>query len=64
MAIGDHSRIAYAETLPDETGASCVAFLRRAHAWFATQGIAIRRLLTDNGSGYRSHRFRDACQSL
>lgn len=64
VAIDDHSRIAYAEILADESGASCVAFLRRACAWFATQGITIRRLLTDNGTGYRSHRFRDACQAL
>jgi len=64
VAIDDHSRIAYAEILADETGASCVAFLRRAYAWFAKQGITIRRLLTDNGTGYRSHRFRDACQGL
>jgi transposase InsO family protein len=64
VAIDDHSRIAYAEILENETGASCVAFLRRACAWFAKQGITIRRLLTDNGTGYRSHRFRDACQGL
>jgi transposase InsO family protein len=64
VAIDDHSRIAYAEILPDETGASCVAFLQRARAWFSKQGIAIRRLLTDNGTGYRCHRFRDACQAL
>jgi transposase InsO family protein len=64
VAVDDHSRLAYAEILADETAASCVSFLRRAHAWFAQQGITIRRLLTDNGSGYLSHRFRDACQAL
>lgn len=62
VAIDDHSRIAYAEILGDETGASCAAFLRRACAWFAKQGIVIKALLTDNGTGYRSHRFRDACK--
>src|SRR5687767_3303097 len=62
VAIDDFSRIAYAEILPDETGRSCAYFLRRASAWFASQGIKIRALLTDNGTGYRSHRFREACQ--
>jgi len=61
VAIDDHSRIAYAEILPDERGSTCAAFLQRAVAWFAKQGIAIKRLLTDNGTGYNSHRFRDAC---
>ena len=64
VAIDDHSRLAYAEILADERGATCAAFLRRACTWFAGHGITIRRLLTDNGTGYRSHRFRDACQAL
>ena len=64
VAIDDHSRIAYAEILPDEGQRSCVAFLRRALAWFERQAIKIKRLLTDNGNGYRSHRFRDACAVL
>lgn len=61
IAIDDFSRIAYAEILPDETGESCARFMRRATAWFASQGIKIAALLTDNGTGYRSHRFREAC---
>ena len=61
VAIDDFSRIAYAEILPDETGRSCALFMRRACAWFEAQGITIRALLTDNGTGYRSHRFREAC---
>jgi len=64
VAIDDHSRLAYVEILPNERGTTCVEFLQRAVAWFAHQGIAIRRLLTDNGTGYRSHRFRTACHSL
>ena len=64
VAIDDNSRIAYAEVLPDEKGGTCAAFLQRATHWYATQGITIKRLLTDNGTGYRSHRFRDACQGL
>lgn len=61
VAIDDFSRIAYVEILPDESGQSCVQFLERAYAWFATQGIKVTGLLTDNGTGYRSHRFREAC---
>lgn len=64
VAIDDHSRIAFAQILPDERSATCVAFLRRACAWFATQGIVVRRVLTDNGTGYRAHHFRQACQAL
>ena len=64
VAIDDHSRLAYAEVLPDENPLSCIEFLQRALAWFADQGIRIRRLLTDNGNGYRSHGFREACQKL
>ena len=62
VAVDDFSRIAYAEILPDETGRSCAVFMRRALSWFATQGITIKALLTDNGTGYRSHRFREACR--
>ena len=64
VAIDDHSRLAYAEVMSDERPVSCIAFLRRALAWFAEQGIRVRRLLTDNGNGYCSHGFRDACQRL
>lgn len=62
VAIDDFSRLAYAEILPNERGATCAAFMGRACAWFANQGITIKALLTDNGAGYRSHRFRQACQ--
>jgi transposase InsO family protein len=61
IAIDDFSRIAYVEILPDEKGPTCAAFLRRACRWFARQGITIRALLTDNGTGYRSHCFRSEC---
>jgi transposase InsO family protein len=64
IAIDDYSRIAYAEILSDEKGSTCAAFLQRACAWFARQGITIRGLLTDNGTGYRSHHFRETCKSL
>jgi transposase InsO family protein len=61
VAIDDFSRIAYAEVLADETGQTCARFMRRACTWFASQGIAVKALLTDNGTGYRSHKFREAC---
>jgi transposase InsO family protein len=64
VAIDDFSRIAYAEILPDETGRSCASFMRRARNWFAAQGITIKALLTDNGTGYRSHHFRTACERI
>ena len=54
VAIDDTSRLAYVEILDDETGQTCVGFLRRAIAWFATQGITIERVMTDNGTGDRS----------
>src|SRR6266567_7163825 len=54
IAIDDYSRLAYAEVLGDETAVTIIAFLRRAVAFYHRHGITIERLLTDNGSGYRS----------
>jgi transposase InsO family protein len=64
LAIDDHSRLAYAELLASESPADCVAFLRRAVAWYAERGITIERVLSDNGNGYRSLAWRDACSEL
>ena len=56
-AIDDHTRLAYAEIHPDETTATCAAFLRSAAAWFASVGIGkIERVLTDNAMAYRHGR--------
>src|SRR3954452_25015103 len=63
-AIDAYSRLAYSEILDNETIATCVPFLERAHAWFAAQGIPIERVLTDNGNGYRSLAWRDRCAEL
>ncbi|MEX2182023.1 MAG: IS481 family transposase [Gemmatimonadaceae bacterium] len=60
VAVDDASRVAYAEVLPDETGATTVGFLRRALAFFRARGVRVRRLLTDNGTNYRSRDFRRA----
>jgi transposase InsO family protein len=62
--IDDHTRIAYAECHDDETAATAVAVLRRAVAWFAERGITVERVLSDNGSAYRSFLWRDSCEAL
>ena len=62
--IDDHSRVAYAEVHDDETADTAIAVLRRAVAWFAARGITTRRVLSDNGSAYRSHAWRDVCAEL
>jgi transposase InsO family protein len=54
VAVDDTSRLAYVEVLDDEKGLTCVAFLRRAVEWFASHGVVVQRVMTDNGSGYVS----------
>ncbi|WP_031031296.1 IS481 family transposase [Streptomyces sp. NRRL WC-3725] len=63
-ALDDHTRLAYTEDLPDETAATCAGFLRRATAWFATHGITIERVLTDNAWAYTKNTWRDTCHEL
>jgi transposase InsO family protein len=63
-AIDAYSRLAYSEFAGSENTTNCVAFLDRAVAWFADQGITIERILTDNGSGYRSIPWRQRCAEL
>ena len=64
VMVDDCTRLAYVEILPDERQTTCVAFLRRAVAWFADKGIRVERLMTDNGNGYRSHLHAHACREL
>ncbi|GAB1342053.1 IS481 family transposase [Gemmatimonas sp.] len=64
VALDDHSRLAYAEVLADETAETTAGFLQRAVAWYAAQGITVERLLTDNGSAYRSHHFAHVALAL
>ena len=64
VAIDDHSRLAYAEELPDESPATTAAFLERAWRFYASHGITIERILTDNGGCYRSGLFASACDQL
>jgi len=64
VAIDDHARIGFTQMHPDERAPAAVAFLRAAVAYYATSGVAIKRLLTDNGAAFRSKVFRAACQEL
>ena len=63
VCIDDHSRVAYVEILSDERGETAAAFFRRAVAWYAMRGVKVERVLTDNGTCYRSHLFADACRA-
>jgi transposase InsO family protein len=64
VAVDDYSRLAYAEVLPDEASPSAIGFLRRAVAFYRRHGIEVERLLTDNGSAYRSLMHALACRQL
>jgi transposase InsO family protein len=64
VAIDDHSRLAYCELLASERREDCAAFLRRAAAWYAEQGIAVERVLSDNAKAYHSHLWRATCAEL
>ena len=64
VAIDDHSRVAYVEVLPAEDQHTCTALLQRAVEHFASMGVAVRRVMTDNGPGYVSKRFNRLCHQL
>jgi transposase InsO family protein len=64
IAIDDCTRLAYAEVLADEKATTAIAFLRRAVAFYARYGVTLERLLTDNGSAYRSTVYSIACRAL
>lgn len=64
VAIDDHARIAFTQMKRDECRPSAIAFLRATVAYFATLGVTVRRILTDNGSAFRSKRFARACHRL
>ena len=64
VAVDDTTRLAYVEILDDERIPSVVGFLRRAVAWFASRGVRVQRVMTDNGPAYRSIAHRDACRRL
>jgi transposase InsO family protein len=64
VCIDDTSRVAFVQVMPDQRKQSAVAFLETAVAYFAKLGIRIERVMTDNGSCYRSKTFRAACKRL
>ena len=64
VAVDDHSRYAYVEALPDEKAVTAAGFLMRTKLVFAALGIDIERVITDNGSCYRSHIFRSAASQI
>ena len=62
--VDDHSRLAYVEICGDEKSTTATAVLRRAVAWFSDRGVNVERVLSDNGSCYRSYAWRDTCAEL
>jgi len=64
VAIDDYSRIALMQMLPDQKAETTIRFLNEAREFFASFGIDVRALLTDNGSSYRSRQFAVACQQM
>lgn len=64
VAIDDHAKLALTAVHQDKTEAQAVLFLSNAVAFYARLGIAVKRLLTDNGSAFRSRDFRAACAEL
>ena len=63
VCIDDHSRVAFSQILPDEKKESAIAFLNAAIDYYKSLGVAVSRVMTDNGSCYRAHAFRDACKT-
>ena len=64
VCVDDATRLAFAEVLPDEKGATAAGFLRRAAEWFASMGISLEAVMSDNGSCYRSGAHAEACSEL
>jgi transposase InsO family protein len=64
LCIDDNSRVAFSQVLPDERKESAVAFLKAAVAYYASLGVVALRVMTDNGSCYRSKAFGKACADL
>ncbi|MDJ0945323.1 MAG: IS481 family transposase [Kiloniellales bacterium] len=64
VCVDDHSRIAFSQILPDERKQSATAFLEAAVAYYQSLGVTVERVMTDNGSCYRSEDFAKACKQL
>jgi transposase InsO family protein len=63
VAIDDATRVAFVEVRRSQRRRACAAFLRNALVWFRRRGITVRRVLTDNGAGYKSRRFAGVCRT-
>jgi transposase len=64
VCIDDASRVAFSQIWPDEKAVSAIAFLKAAVAYYASLGVTVSRVMTDNGSCYKAFDFRDACRAL
>ena len=64
VCVDDATRLSYNEILSDERAVTVTAFTERAVAWFAALGVRVERVMTDNGSGYVSHRFAGSLEGL
>ena len=64
LAIDDHSRVGYSEILPDEKRRSCLRFLFNALRFFRAHGVPVHRVMTDNGTSFRSYRYAKALRML
>ena len=64
LAIDDHSRLAYSEIMPDEKRRSCLRFLFNALRFFRAHGVKVERIMTDNGTSFRSRRYAKALRML
>lgn len=64
VCVDDATRLAYVEVLPDEKATTAIGFLKRAIAFYRSHGITVERLMTDNGSAYRSTAHALACRAL
>ena len=64
VCIDDHSRVAFSQIKPDEKADSAVPFLKAAVTYYASLGVTVTRVMTDNGSCYKAFAFRNACREL
>jgi transposase InsO family protein len=64
VCVDDASRLAFTQVHPDEKATSAVAHLKAAVTWYASMGVKVARVMTDNGSCYKSHAFKVACAEL
>ena len=64
VCVDDASRIAYTDIFPNEKAVSAIAFLKACIAYYKRLGVTVTRVMTDNGSCYKSHAFAKACKNL